>query len=324
MGTNRLYFGKVFVSIDSNKVLIADDHDSTLDHLGEVLGEWGYQVVAVDDGEEAWDILQRDDAPRMAILDKSMPGIDGVEIVRRVREQSQEPYIYILLLTMYDEERHLVAGLNAGADDYIVKPFRSHELQARLEAGKRILEIQDQLIQTRDKLHSQATTDSGTGLWNRAAILDILDRELDRGLRKGEYLGVAMIDLDDFKRINDSYGHQAGDTVLLECGQRMRNCVRTYDATGRYGGDEFLLVHPCCDIETAVMLGERLRREIAKETVVVGRAPLWITASAGVVSTELFPEAGADELIALADEALYVAKRGGRNRLEIAEKFAEA
>lgn len=324
MGTNRLYFGKVFVSIDSNKVLIADDHDSTLDHLGEVLGEWGYQVVAVDDGEEAWDILQRDDAPRMAILDKSMPGIDGVEIVRRVREQSQEPYIYILLLTMYDEERHLVAGLNAGADDYIVKPFRSHELQARLEAGKRILEIQDQLIQTRDKLHSQATTDSGTGLWNRAAILDILDRELDRGQRNGEYLGLAMIDLDDFKRINDSYGHQAGDTVLLECGQRMRNCVRTYDATGRYGGDEFLLVHPGCDIETAVMLGERLRREIAKETVVVGPAPLWITASAGVVSTELFPEAGADELIALADEALYVAKRGGRNRLEIAEKFAEA
>ncbi len=312
------------MSIDNNKVLIADDHDSTLDHLGEVLGEWGYQVVAVDDGEEAWDILQRDDAPRMAILDKSMPGIDGVEIVRRVREQSQEPYIYILLLTMYDEERHLVAGLNAGADDYIVKPFRSHELQARLEAGKRILEIQDQLIQTRDKLHSQATTDSGTGLWNRAAILDILDRELDRGLRKGEYLGVAMIDLDDFKRINDSYGHQAGDTVLLECGQRMRNCVRTFDATGRYGGDEFLLVHPGCDIETAVMLGERLRREIAKETVVVGPAPLWITASAGVVSTELFPEAGADELIALADEALYVAKRGGRNRLEIAEKFAEA
>ena len=324
MDTNHLSFGNVFVSIDSNKVLIADDHDSTLDHLGEVLGEWGYQVVAVDDGEDAWDILQRDDAPRMAILDKSMPGIDGVEIVRRVREQSQEPYIYILLLTMYDEERHLVAGLNAGADDYIVKPFRSHELQARLEAGKRILEIQEQLIQTRDKLHSQATTDSGTGLWNRAAILEILDRELDRGRRRGEYLGLAMIDLDDFKRINDSYGHQAGDSVLLECGQRMRNCVRTYDATGRYGGDEFLSVHPGCDVDTAVMLGERLRREIAKETVMIGQAPLWVTASAGVVSSELFPEAGADELIALADEALYVAKRAGRNRLEIAEKFAEA
>ena len=323
MDANRPPARMVTVSNHNNNVLISDDHDSTLDHLGEVLSEWGYQVVAVNDGNEAWDILQRDDAPRMAILDKSMPGMDGEEIVRRVREQSQEPYIYILLLTMYDEEKHLVAGLNAGADDYIVKPFRSHELQARLEAGKRILEIQEQLIRTRDELHSQATTDAGTGLWNRAAILEILDRELDRGTRQGEYVGLAMIDLDEFKRINDSYGHQAGDTVLLECGQRMRNCVRVYDATGRYGGDEFLSVHPGCDVETAVMLGERLRREIAKETVMVGEAPLWVTASAGVVSSELFPGAGPDELIALADEALYVAKRGGRNRLEIAEKFVE-
>lgn len=312
------------MSNGNNRVLIADDHESTLEHLGEVLGDWGYQVTTVDDGGEAWDILQRDDAPRMAILDRRMPGMDGMEIVRRVREQSQEPYIYILLLTMYDQEKHMVAGLNAGADDYIVKPFRSHELQARLEAGKRILEIQKQLIQTRDRLHSQATTDAATGLWNRAAILDILERELDRSRRKGGNIGLAMIDLDDFKRINDSYGHPAGDKVLLECGQRMRNCVRVYDATGRYGGDEFLSVHPGCDVNQAVMLGERLRREIAKETVMIGQAPLWVTASAGVVSSELFPEAGAEELISLADEALYVAKRAGRNRLEIAEKFADA
>jgi len=312
------------VSNGNNKVLIADDHESTLEHLGEVLGDWGYQVTTVDDGEEAWNILKRDDAPRMAILDRRMPGMDGLEITRRVREQSQEPYIYILLLTMFDQEKHMVAGLNAGADDYIVKPFRSHELQARLEAGKRILEIQEQLIQTRDRLHSQATTDAATGLWNRSAILDILERELDRSTRKGGHIGLAMIDLDDFKRINDSYGHPAGDKVLMECGQRMRNCVRIYDATGRYGGDEFLSVHPGCDVNQAVMLGERLRREIAKETVMIGQAPLWVTASAGVVSSELFPEAGAEELISLADEALYVAKRGGRNRLEIAEKFANA
>jgi diguanylate cyclase (GGDEF)-like protein len=323
MDSNRPSTRKVYVSNDNYKVLIADDHDSTLEHLGDILNDWGYQVIIVDDGDEAWDVLQREDAPRLAILDRRMPGMDGLEIVRRVREQSQEPYIYILLLTMYDQERHLVAGLKAGADDYIVKPFRSHELQARLEAGKRILEIQDQLISARDQLHSQATTDAATGLWNRSAILDILERELNRARRTGDHVGLAMIDLDDFKRINDSFGHPAGDTVLLECGQRMRNCVRTYDATGRYGGDEFLSVHPGCDIDQAVMLGERLRREIAKETVMIGEAPLWVTASAGVVSTELFPEASAEELIALADEALYVAKRAGRNRLEIAEKFVE-
>jgi diguanylate cyclase (GGDEF)-like protein len=323
MDANPLSTRKVDVSKGNNKVLIADDHESTLEHLEEVLGDWGYQVISVKGGEEAWGILQRDDAPRMAILDRRMPGMDGLEIIRRVREQSQEPYIYILLLTMYDQEKHLVAGLNAGADDYIVKPFRSHELQARLEAGRRILEIQEHLIRTRDQLHSQATTDAATGLWNRPAIMEILERELERGRRKGEPIGLAMIDLDEFKQINDSYGHPAGDKVLLECGQRMRNCVRTYDATGRYGGDEFLTVHPGCDLEQAVMLGERLRRIIAKETVMVGKAPLWVTASAGIVSSELFPEAGTDELIALADEALYVAKRAGRNRLEIAEKFAD-
>ena len=307
----------------NHTVLIADDHESTLEHLGEVLDEWGYKVLTVEDGDQAWDILQQEDAPRMAILDRRMPGMDGLEIVRRVREQSQEPYIYILLLTVYDQEKHLVAGLNAGADDYIVKPFRVHELQARLEAGQRILEIQEQLINTRDKLHSQATTDAVTGLWNRSAIMEILRRELSRGKRRDDPVGLAILDLDDFKRINDSHGHQAGDVVLLECGQRMRNCVRTYDATGRYGGDEFLSVHPSCNVEDSVMLGERLRREIAKETVMLGEAPIWVTASAGVVSSETFPEADADELIHLADEALYVAKRGGRNRIEIASGAGE-
>lgn len=310
-------------TVTNNKVLIADDHESTLEHLGEVLSDWGYQVIPADDGDHAWQLLQEPDPPQMAILDRRMPGLDGLEIVRRVRERSQEPYIYILLLTVYDQEKHLVAGLNAGADDYIVKPFRSHELQARLEAGRRILEIQEQLIQTRDQLHSQATTDEVTGLWNRGAILEILDKELDRSRRLGEPVGLTMIDLDDFKRVNDSYGHQAGDKVLLECGQRMRNCVRTYDATGRYGGDEFLSVHPGCAVDQAVMLGERLRREIAKETVMIGELPLWVTASAGVVSNEMYPEADAEELMELADQALYVAKRAGRNRLEVAGAYSD-
>jgi diguanylate cyclase (GGDEF)-like protein len=158
-----------------------------------------------------------------------------------------------------------------------------------------------------------------TGLWNRGAIVEILERELSRTVRINSSVGIVLIDIDNFKDINDSFGHQAGDTVLLECGQRMRGSVRTYDATGRYGGDEFLLVFPGCNVETAVMLGERLRREIAKQHVTLGLAPIWVTTSAGVASSDLFPEADADTLIALADEALYRAKRGGRNRLEIAE-----
>ena len=305
--------------MSGSRILIADDHKETLEHLGQMLSEWGYEVIQADNGYHAWEALQKPDAPRLAILDRRMPGIDGVDIVRMIREQAQEPHIYVLLLTVYDNEAQVVDGLTAGADDYIVKPFRAHELQARLEAGRRILEIQEQLIRTRDQLHSQATTDSVTGLWNRSAIVEILERELSRAVRSGSSVGLALIDLDNFKNINDSFGHQAGDAVLLECGQRMRGSVRTYDATGRYGGDEFLSVQPGCRVDDAVMLGERLRREIAKQQVMIGLAPIWVTASAGVVCSDLFPGADAQELIALADQALYRAKRGGRNRLEIAE-----
>ena len=301
------------------RILIADDHQETLEHLGQMLGEWGYEVIAADNGYRAWEVLHKPDAPRLAILDRRMPGIDGLEIVRKIREQGQEPHIYVMLLTVYDNETHVVDGLSAGADDYIVKPFRAHELHARLEAGRRILEILEQLIRTRDELHSQATTDSVTGLWNRGAIVEILERELSRAVRINSSLGIVIIDIDNFKNINDSFGHQAGDSVLLECGQRMRGSVRTYDATGRYGGDEFLSVFPGCKVDEAVMLGERLRREIARQHVTLGLAPIWVTASAGIASSDLFPEVPAEQLIALADQALYRAKRGGRNRLEIAE-----
>lgn len=301
------------------RILVADDHPSTLEHLADVLSDWGYEVIKADSGEQAWQILQQQDAPRIALLDRQMPGMDGLDVVRKIRQQAQEPYIYVLLLTVYDQESQLVAGLQAGADDYIVKPFRAHELQARIEAGRRILDMQEELLVTRDRLHSQATTDTVTGLWNRGAILDILERELARAARDGTSVGLVMLDLDNFKQVNDAHGHSAGDAVLLECGQRMRGCVRTYDATGRYGGDEFLSVHPRCNLDESVMLGERLRREIARQHVMLGEAPLWITASAGVACSDAFPQVTAQELIDMADKALYQAKRLGRNRLELAQ-----
>lgn len=301
------------------RILVVDDHIETRQHLERVLGDFGYEVLSVSDGNDAWGILQREDAPRIVLMDRELPGLDGLEVVRRVRQQAQEPYIYVLLLTVYDQENQLVDGLQAGADDYVVKPYRSHELQARIEAGRRILEMQEELLVSRDRLHSQATKDPVTGLWNRVAIMDILERELARATRDGSSVGLAMVDLDNFKQINDSYGHPAGDDVLLECGHRMRGCVRTYDATGRYGGDEFLSVHPRCKLDEAVMLGERLRREIGRHHVLLGQAPLWVTASAGIACSDTFPQATAKQLIELADQALYQAKRGGRNRLELAE-----
>lgn len=304
--------------MDHRRILIADDHETTLNHLEEILSEWGYQVTTADNGDRAWEILQASDAPRLAILDRRMPGIDGLEICRRVRTQAQEPYIYILLLTVFDQEKHIAAGLHAGADDYIVKPFRTHELQARLDAARRILEIQRQLIDTRDRLHSQATTDPVTGLWNRAAITDILQRELSRSARSKEPVGLVMVDLDRFKQINDEYGHPAGDAVLLECGQRMRSAVRTYDATGRFGGDEFLSIHPGCDLEICIMLGRRLRERLAEAPVLFNGIEIPVTGSVGVASSEMILTLEAEALIFLADAALYEAKRAGRNCLQVA------
>jgi diguanylate cyclase (GGDEF)-like protein len=301
-----------------NRILVADDHPATLEQLEETLTEWGYSVVTASDGRQAWAILQQSDAPRLAILDRRMPGLDGAEICRRVRQQSQEPYIYILLLTVYDQEKQIAAGLQSGADDYVVKPYHLDELQARLEVGKRILGIQHRLIEARDRLQSQASVDPVTGLWNRSMILEFLRKELSRAHRRSDSVGLTVLDLDHFKLINDEYGHQVGDAVLRETGERMRGAVRGYDAIGRYGGDEFLSVHPGCSWEDTARLGERLRASLAATPIIVGTEILRVTASVGVACSDMLVAPESPRLVFLADAALYTAKRAGRDRVEIA------
>lgn len=302
--------------MDDIRVLIADDDPLALRHLEDILKSWGYEVVVAHNGNEAWELLKGKDSPRLAILDWIMPDIDGVELCRNIRSQVQEPYIYILLLTVYDRETHLIEGLEAGADDYVSKPFRLHELQARLEAGKRILKMQEQLITQRDRLEIMATKDPVTEIWNRRAILDILDKELGRAVREGTSIGLVMLDLDHFKGINDVYGHLVGDTVLYETAQRMTSSVRSYDSIGRYGGDEFLLVLPRCGLEEAANLGERLRRQLEDEPISFGKGALTVTCSLGVSASGPKPGMDTTSLIRLADEALSRAKQKGRNRLE--------
>ena len=300
------------------RILVADDHPSTLEQLCETLTEWGYSVVTAADGRQAWAVLQQPGAPRLALLDRRMPGLDGVEICRRVRQQAQEPYIYILLLTVSDQEQQIAAGLQSGADDYIVKPYHLDELQARLEAGRRILGIQHRLIEARDRLQSQATIDSVTGLWNRGMILEFLRKELARAHRRGDPVGLAVLDLDHFKSINDQHGHPVGDTVLRETGERLREAVRAYDAIGRYGGDEFISVHPGCSWEDTARLGERLRAAFSVAPMIAGSAILQVTASVGVASSDMLLAPEPARLVFLADAALYTAKRAGRDRVEIA------
>ena len=299
------------------KVLAAEDNPVFQSMLRSMLTKWGYDAIVARDGDEAWRILQADDAPRLAILDWMMPGMDGVEVCRRVRAANREPYIYILLLTARTDAQDLVEGMEAGADDYLTKPFNSHELRVRLRAGRRILDLQEQLLQAREALRDQATHDSLTGLLNRASILGALEIELARAEREHHPLSLLMGDLDRFKQVNDTMGHLAGDAVLREAGRRMKAAVRRYDSVGRYGGEEFLIVLPGCDGHAAVAQATRIREAVSAEPFQAGKNTIHVTCSIGMACRkEAFAE-HTDDLVREADVALYLAKDRGRNRVEV-------
>jgi diguanylate cyclase (GGDEF)-like protein len=300
------------------KVLIAEDDAVSRRLLEAMLTRWGYEVAVTRDGVEAWEVLQGTDVPSLAILDWMMPGMDGVEVCRKVRQHRQEPYVYLLLLTTKGRKEDIIEGLDAGADDYLTKPFDPHELQVRLRTGKRIVTLQAELIEAREALRMQATHDPLTGVWNRRAILEMFSNELARSRREGLPVGVAMADLDHFKRINDTYGHAVGDTVLCEAANRMRALLRPYDALGRYGGEEFLIVLPGCTPQDAVGLADRLRIAISHAPVKIPGGLLEVTGSLGIAATDPPAMLDATALIRAADAALYRAKGAGRNRVELA------
>ena len=299
------------------KALIAEDNSGFRQALDKMLRKWGYDVVAAANGLEAWEILRNPDPPRLAILDWMMPGMDGVEVCRRLREQNREPYVYILLLTAKDTADELVEGMEAGADDYLRKPVNTHELRVRLRAGRRILDLQEELMAARELLRRQATRDPLTDLWNRGAMFDILTRELKRARRESSTLALIMADLDHFKQVNDTLGHAAGDGVLREAARRMSACVRPYDAPCRYGGEEFLIVLPGCDLADATLRAEEIRRAFSAASFQIPEGVLNVTCSLGVTASS--GAAGFDPaaLIQEADDALYTAKNNGRNRVEV-------
>ena len=296
------------------KVLAAEDNPVFQSMLRALLTKWGYDVVAARDGIEAWRILESAAAPRLAILDWMMPGVDGVELCRRVRAAGREPYIYILLLTARTESQDLIEGMDAGADDYLTKPFNAHELRVRLRAGRRILDLQEELLKAREALRDQATHDGLTGLLNRATILEKLDDELSRAARAGNPVSVLMADLDRFKSINDSLGHLAGDAVLREAARRLKSTARRYDSVGRYGGEEFLILLPGCDAADAALQAERMREAIGATPFLTPSRPVTVTASLGVACSS---HCAREALVREADDALYEAKGNGRNRVAV-------
>ncbi|MEW6532100.1 MAG: diguanylate cyclase [Thermodesulfobacteriota bacterium] len=298
------------------RILVAEDDPITRKLLEAHLGKWGHEVTMCLDGDAAWDILSRDDAPKMAILDWMMPGKDGVTLCRNVRGLERQQYTYIILLTAKTRKEDVIEGLEAGADDYIAKPFDAHELQVRVRTGVRILRLQEDLMSALAASEYQATHDALTGLWNRRSIMRALETELARAEREDTEVGVIMADVDHFKRINDTFGHMAGDAVLVEVAARFTRNARPYDVIGRYGGEEFLIVCPGCDLDSCGRLAERLRQALSESPVTAQEASIDLTMSFGVSARPGGDTRNAELIIKEADQALYRAKELGRNRVE--------
>ena len=300
------------------RILIAEDDCVARRVLERALEKRGYEVIVAKDGIQAWDILQSDNAPNLAVLDWMMPGMDGLEVCQKLRAKEHAIHPYVILLTGKDRKKDLIHGFEAGADDYIRKPFDTDELSVRVRAGERIINLQIEGAVALDSLRKQTTRDSLTGVLNRATILNELTREFDRNPRTGKPTAVAMVDLDKFKAINDTYGHPVGDRVLAETAKRMASEVRSYEAVGRYGGEEFLIILSGCDTEGASSMAKRICDSVAAEEFIVPGAKLTVTASFGVACTEQFMEPTEAGLIRAADMALYRAKDNGRNQVQVA------
>jgi two-component system, cell cycle response regulator len=299
------------------KILVAEDDPVSRALLKSLLTKWGYEVITSSDGDSAWQLLQEQEDLRLVILDWMMPGKDGIEICRLIRQKQKEShYIYTIILTARDDKVDALAGLEAGADDYITKPFNQQELHFRIRIGKRILDLERYLHDAYDEMKRLATFDALTGLWNRRVVLEHLENEWDRASRENQPLSIVLVDIDHFKQFNDRYGHAQGDRVLIHLSKILREMVRPYDGVGRYGGEEFLLYFPECDVEKGRQISERLRQELESRPLEERRKSLQITASFGGITYHPAQcKCSVNHLLKIADDALYAAKRAGRNRV---------
>jgi diguanylate cyclase (GGDEF)-like protein len=299
------------------QALVVDDSAVYRKLIGDYLRSWGFGVTLAENGSEAWRILEQSDSPKLALLDWVLPDLDGIELCKRIRQaDSSRPYVYVILLTSNEGRQNMLEAMQAGADDYLVKPFDELELKARLLVGKRILDLQDELVSARESMRHAATHDSLTGLMNRGEIFSMLERELERARREHTRVGVILCDIDRFKRVNDTLGHLFGDEALREIGRRLREQLRVYDGVGRYGGEEFLMVLPNCDLPNALMRANQLRESVANAPVVCSGEEKLITMSMGVAVSNSDGKQELEALLNLADAGLYAAKEKGRNRVE--------
>ena len=303
------------------KLLLVDDDPVSLRRLSAILGKEGYIIDAVENGQEAWEEIISDNPPDIAVLDWMMPGYNGVELCRMVRKRKRQKYLYIIFLTSKDTAEDIVEGLDAGADDYIKKPFNPQELKVRIRVGKRILELQSEVLTATEMLRHRALYDSLTGVMNRQEIINNLDHEVSKWQRYQQHFSVIMSDIDNFKKFNDEHGHIVGDQVLRQVGELLRANLRSYTIIGRYGGEEFIIIVPMCTLPDAATIAERIRAKVHNNIFVTEAGNLHVSMSFGVSSTEIVEPVDGNEMIRSADKAMYQAKRQGRNLVVSAESI---
>ncbi len=308
------------------KILIVDDDPVLRQILQTYMSRAGYDVALAENGQTALDIWERETI-RLVITDWMMPVMDGPELIRRIRAVSAPAYTYIIMLTAKESKGDVIYGLEAGADDYLTKPFNTGELRARVKIGERILNLENRLNQTLQQMEELATLDSLTGLLNRRALYTHAEAELSRSRRDRNPVSLMMLDIDHFKQVNDRHGHLVGDKALRLVADTLKLNKRPYDWAGRWGGEEFLLVLPSTDEGLAVTIAERMRQQILDTHLPLAAGVLQLHASFGIASTstgldlvtngsELYH---LDSLVARADEALMRAKELGRNRVCVYE-----
>lgn len=297
------------------RVLVVDDDEYVRRMVKQILAKGPYELFEAAHAEEGWQQLRTRPIP-LLIVDWMMPGMSGVELVRRIRAASFPYYHYILMLTAKGTTEDLVEGLEAGADDYLIKPFDHQELRARLAIGKRIVDLESNLRAAMERLAHQATYDALTGLYNRQAVMNYAQQELNRTQRNGGSLCLCLLDIDHFKQVNDEHGHLVGDQALRWVASLLSDSLRSYDRVGRWGGEEFLVVLPDTSLESGKIVAERIRQRIANSPLDLPDAPIQLHASLGLVMVPASPVMPLDRLFQRVDEALYLAKEQGRNRVE--------
>jgi diguanylate cyclase (GGDEF)-like protein len=307
------------------RILVAETDPGMRKSLSDKLDEWGYQVSGAEDGEQALSQLRQQSPPRLVLMGSVTKGMTAKRLCREIREIGERPYVYIVMLAAKGQSQYIMEGMEAGSDDYLTTPFDELELKARLRAGKRILDLREELHRAQATIGYQAYHDPLTGLWNRGAILDALNRELARVKREKTPVGLILCTINELKGINDRFGHMAGDAAIRATARELRSSMRPYDALGRYSGESFLIILTGCDSVNSVKQAERFQGILKGQAVDVSQwgkfvsgkdAMLPVNHSFGVVSGT--GDNDAEPLLHALEAADHKARSGGPSRIESA------